>query len=304
MNTSCLQSSCVEYIILMSNSLSSAFPSIPLRLAGIDLDIYQTYTIIAVLFILPTVWLRNLSLLSYLSVGGIIASILVITSLFWVGVVDQVGFHRGGKALDLANLSVTMGLYGYGFAGHSVFPNIYSSMKEPSKFPGVLMISFGFCFVMYTGVAVAGYSMFGDSIKTQITLSMPKGFYASKIAVWTTIVNPWTKFALTLLPVALSIEELLPFELRNYAASVVVRTLLALSCLVVALSFPYFGAVMGFIGSALAMTVALIMPCAIYLKLYNGRLSKMQVAGCILIITVGAVCAVIGSYSALTSLGE
>ncbi|KAI4356491.1 hypothetical protein L6164_000513 [Bauhinia variegata] len=299
-----LYASCVEYIILMTDNLCSIFPNTQMRIAGIDFDAQQTLAIIVALVVLPTVWLRNLSLLSYLSVGGIFASILVTTSLFWVGV-DQVGFHPGGKAIDLANLSVTIGLYGFGFAGHSVFPNIYSSMKEPSKFPAVLMISFGFCFVMYTGVAIAGYLMFGDSIKTQYTLNMPQELYASKIAVWTTIVIPLNKFALTLLPVALSIEELLPSpKLRNYATSVVVRTLLVFSCLVVALTFPYFGAVMALIGSALAMSVALVIPCASYLKIFNGRLSKTEVGKCFLIIVVGVVCALLGTYSAITRLAS
>jgi len=36
-------------------------------------------------------------------------------------------------------LPVAIGIYGFGFSGHSVFPNIYSSMKEPSRFPTVLI---------------------------------------------------------------------------------------------------------------------------------------------------------------------
>jgi len=73
------------------------------------------------------------------SVGGIFATILVALCLFWVGTMDQVvGYKPGEKILDLANLPVSVGLYSFCFAGHAVFPNIYSSMKEPSKFPSVL----------------------------------------------------------------------------------------------------------------------------------------------------------------------
>ena len=55
------------------------------------------------------------------------------------------------------------------------------------------------------------------------------------------IVNPYTKYALTMTPVALSIEEALPKKMRNYIAGMCVRTALVLSTVVVALSFPYFG---------------------------------------------------------------
>lgn len=68
-----------------------------------------------------------------------IASILVVLCLFWVGLVDQVGFKNEGTILDLTNLPVAIGLYGYCYSGHAVFPNIYTSMEKPSQFPSVLL---------------------------------------------------------------------------------------------------------------------------------------------------------------------
>jgi vesicular inhibitory amino acid transporter len=75
------------------------------------------------------------------SVGGIFATILVALCLFWLGAIDHIGYiNQEYKFLDIENISVSIGLFGFGFAGHAVFPNIYSSMKEPSKFPLVLFI--------------------------------------------------------------------------------------------------------------------------------------------------------------------
>lgn len=76
----------------------------------------------------------------FVSAAGVVATILVIICLLWGGVVDQIGFHPGGRALNLVDLPVALGLYGFGYSGHSVFPNIYSSMKRPSQFPTVLII--------------------------------------------------------------------------------------------------------------------------------------------------------------------
>ena len=54
--------------------------------------------------------------------------------------------------------------------------------------------------------------------------------------------TPLAKYALTLLPIASSIEELVPSpRLRCYPMSILIRTTLVFSSLVVALSFPYFG---------------------------------------------------------------
>ncbi|XP_050242546.1 amino acid transporter AVT1D [Quercus robur] len=298
-----LYASCVEYIIMMSDNLASLFPDTYISLAGIHLESHQVFAITSTLIVLPTVWLKNLSLLSYLSGGGVVASILVALCLLWVGVVDQVGFHPSGTALDLTNLSVTIGIFGFSYAGHSVFPNIYSSMKEPSRFPSVLIVSFIFCFIMCTGVAICGFLMFGDSIESQFTLNMPSEYLASKIAVWTMVVNPLTKYALTLTPITMSIEELLPqAQLRSYSVVLLIRTILVFSTLAVALTVPFFAIVMALIGSLLAMLIALIFPCACYLKLLRGKLTKLKIASCILVISVGLVCACVGTYSSITRL--
>ncbi|XP_062168233.1 amino acid transporter AVT1D [Alnus glutinosa] len=300
-----LYASCVEYIIMMSDNLASLFPNTRLSFAGICLGSHQTFSILATLIVLPTVWLRNLSLLSYLSGGGVVASILVALCLLWVGVVDQVGFHPSGTALDLTNLSVTIGIFGFSYSGHSVFPNIYTSMKEPSQFPSVLIASFAFCFFIYTGVAICGFLMFGDSVKSQFSLNMPREFVASNIAIWTMVVNPLTKYALTIAPIALSLEELLPSaQLRSYSVVVLIRTILVFSTLVVALTFPFFAFVMALIGSLFAMLIALIFPCACYLRLLNGRLTKLQIANSILIMSVGVVCVCVGTYSAITRIAD
>ncbi|WJX81856.1 hypothetical protein P8452_64688 [Trifolium repens] len=300
-----LFASSVEFLILVSDNLSSLFPNTSMTLAGTELGAHQVFAVTAALLVLPTVWLKNLSLLSYISVGGIFATILVALCLFWLGAIDHIGYiNQEYKFLDIENISVSIGLFGFGFAGHAVFPNIYSSMKEPSKFPLVLFISFAFCLVMYLSVGIVGYIMFGEKAESQFTLNMPKELYASKIATWTTVVTPLAKYALTLLPIASSIEELVPSRLRCYAMSIVIRTVLVISCLVVALTFPYFGSVMALIGSMMSMLVALIYPCACYLKLHSGRLSNMQIINCILIIIVGVISALIGSYSATTRISS
>lgn len=56
------------------------------------------------------------------------------------------------------------------------------------------------------------------------------------------VLAPLTKFGLSITPVALGIEELLPAaQLRSHTMSVLIRTCLVVSTLVVALAVPYFG---------------------------------------------------------------
>ncbi|XP_030475590.1 amino acid transporter AVT1D [Syzygium oleosum] len=298
-----LYASCIEYTILMSDNLATMFPKTHMYIGGMYLTSHQIFAIATTLVVLPTVWLRNLGLLSYLSAGGVVASILVVICLLWLGVVDQVGFHPSGTIIDLANLPFALGIYSFCYSGHSVFPNIYSSMKEPSKFPWVLVAAMGFPSIIYIVVSVCGFLMFGDKIKSQFTLNMPQQYMATKVAIWTTVVNPMTKYALTIMPVALSLEELLPSSHRkSYSLALIIRSVLVMSILIVALAVPFFGLVMALMGSLLAMLVAIVFPCACYLKMHKGRLTKLEIAACRSIIAIGISCSCIGTYSAFANL--
>ncbi|KAM3248367.1 amino acid transporter AVT1C isoform X1 [Capsicum annuum] len=251
-----LYASCVEYIILEGDNLSAIFPNAHLSLGGFELDARHLFVVISTLAVLPTVWLRDLSVLSYISVGGVVASVLVVLCLYWAGLVDHVGFESKGTVLNLPTFPVSIGLYGFCYSGHAVFPNIYTSLADRSQFPAVLLTSFGMVTLLYGGTAVLGYLMFGDSAESQFTLNMPKGLMASKVAVWTTVVNPFTKYALTLSPVAMSLEEFLPSKhAKSHVYPIIIRTALTISTVVVGLAVPFFGLVMALIGSLLTMLV-------------------------------------------------
>lgn len=300
-----LYASCVEHIILESDNLSSLFPNANLSVGGYELDSHHLFALLTTLAILPTVWLRDLSVLSYISAFGVLASILVVLCLFWAGFVDKLDIHSGGSSLNLRTLPVAIGLYGYCYSGHAVFPNIYTSMEKPNQYSAVLLICFCICTVMYASVAVLGYLMFGESTLSQFTLNMPQDLVASKIAVWTTVVNPLTKYALTMTPVALALEELIPSnQVKSHVYAICIRTALVISTLLVALSIPFFGLVMALIGSLLTMLVTLIFPCACFLRILGQKVTRIQVAVCVAIIIVGVVSAVFGSYSALSQIIE
>ncbi|XP_072146800.1 amino acid transporter AVT1C isoform X1 [Setaria viridis] len=194
-----LYACCIEYLILESDNLSKLFPNAHLTIGSLTLNSHVFFAILTTIIVMPTTWLRDLSCLSYLSAGGVIASILGVICLFWAGAVDNVGFENEGTVLNLPGIPIAIGLYGYCYSGHGVFPNIYSSLKNRNQFPSILFTCIALSTILYAGAAVMGYKMFGEATKSQFTLNLPENLVVSKVAVWTTVANPITKYALTTL---------------------------------------------------------------------------------------------------------
>ncbi|KAK8921788.1 hypothetical protein KSP39_PZI020267 [Platanthera zijinensis] len=209
----------VSFLILEGDNLDNLFPNLEFQFLSQEIKGKQFFLLISALIVLPTTWLRNLDGLAYISAGGVVASVVLLCSLIWIGVTET-GFKE--KEEDWSILVVTDG------------------------FGLVLRISFALCTFNYGAMAILGYLMYGDDLQSQVTLNLPAGKIGSKIAIYTTLINPFAKYALTITPIALSIEEWLAFRYKR-SYSILVRTLLLLSTVMTALSIPFFGLLMAFI---------------------------------------------------------
>ena len=127
----------VAFLILEGDNLDKLFPDMGFKIAGLKVRGKQGFVLLTALIILPTTWLRSFSILSYFSAGGIMASVIVVGCVFWAGAFDGVGFHEGGKLLNVGGLPTTISLFTFCYCGHAVFPTLCNSMKDRSQFSKV-----------------------------------------------------------------------------------------------------------------------------------------------------------------------
>mmetsp|Transcript_4672 Transcript_4672/g.16743 ORF Transcript_4672/g.16743 Transcript_4672/m.16743 type:complete len:541 (-) Transcript_4672:1403-3025(-) len=266
----------------------------------------KTLMLLSAPILIGTTWLGDLSKLAPLGRVGALASIALtgVIGYEWLSTpADSVVAQT--SLLHLQTFPVTFGLAAFVYAGHAVFPCIYSSMKEPERYEEMLTTAYSLVGLVCVAIGFAGYSLYGDMSEQEITLNLPAGLLAT-VATALIVVNPCTKFALTLDPVAKFVERRI-MAVRPATTSPewdpectkTVRTGLGLFCLYLATSVPSFAYVMSLIGSFLTMIVSVIFPSCCYLKIYGDELNEREKTLNGFVILVGTACAVSGTWSAI-----
>ncbi|XP_061992565.1 amino acid transporter AVT1I-like isoform X2 [Rosa rugosa] len=264
----------VEFLILEGDNLNQLFPNVSFNMGG--------HTIGA---------------------GGVLASIILVACVFWVGAIDNVGFHERGDLLNWKGLPTAISLYLFCYCGHAVFPTLCNSMKDRSQFPKVLFVCFITSTITYGSMAVLGYLMFGEYLKSQVTLNLPVQKISAKVAIFITIVNPLTKYAIIITPIATAIEDSRHFCNSHAIISIMVRTGIVISTVCVALMVPFFGYVMAFVGAFLSVTVSILLPCLFYLKINNvARRFDFELMTIVGIMVMGSFVGVVGTYTSLKEI--
>ncbi|KAG6422849.1 hypothetical protein SASPL_113231 [Salvia splendens] len=149
----------VPYTISLHDNLANVFTAF--TLSSSHLSASQLLALIAVLVALPSLWLRDLSSISFLSSAGVL-SLLIFTSVAYTAVSGAIrALLIYIPVLHLSKIPAISGLYVFSFAGHIVFPNLYNSINDPSKF---------------TKVCIHCELLNGDSAAMQLEQSLPPSF--------------------------------------------------------------------------------------------------------------------------------
>ncbi|KAL0332077.1 UNVERIFIED_CONTAM: Amino acid transporter AVT1I [Sesamum calycinum] len=260
------------FYILAGDNLHNLFPDMKIDIDGVvNISGKPSFVVLLALIMTPTVWINDMTTLSYVSATGVLASLVILGSVLWSGLSDDIGFHQKGVLVNWSGLPTALSLYAFCYCAHPVFPTLYSSMRNPTRFSSVLLLCFVFSTVTYASMAILGYLMFGSEVQSQITLNLPTHKFSSKVAIYTALINPIAKYALTLRPIVDAIEDCVQLR-RCY--SLILRTTLVCSSVIVALTVPFFGYLMSLVGAFLSVTTSILLPCFCYLKFQEliGRL--------------------------------
>ncbi|XP_061347406.1 amino acid transporter AVT1I [Gastrolobium bilobum] len=291
------------FLILEGDNLSNLFPDMKLQVAGLTIGGNQFFVIMVALIILPTVWLDNLSLLSYISASGVFACAIIIFSVSWTATMDGVGFHQKGTLVNWNGIPTAVSLYAFCFCAQPVFPTLYNSMRSKHQFSSVLLVCFILTTIGYASMAIIGYLMFGSEVQSQVTLNLPLNKLSSRVAIYTALVSPISKYALMITPITNALKDMIPRKHKNSVTHIIIGTVMVISTVIAALTFPFFGHLMSLVGALLGVTASILLPCLCYLKI-SGIYRKFgtETVAIVAIIIAAVAMAISGTYTSVMQI--
>ncbi|KAL0358094.1 UNVERIFIED_CONTAM: Amino acid transporter AVT1I [Sesamum calycinum] len=148
-----------------TNPLIKTYPDIGAQAFGrkgravISIFMYLELFLLAIEFLILEGDNLHMLFSKFLRPRGILASVVLVATVSWIGAVEGVGFSEKGVLLRCDGLATAISL----------------------------------STVSYGSMAILGYLMYGDNVMSQVTLNLPTRNTSSKIAVYTTLINPVTK---------------------------------------------------------------------------------------------------------------
>uniref|UniRef100_A0A7S4AQA0 Amino acid transporter transmembrane domain-containing protein n=1 Tax=Pseudo-nitzschia australis TaxID=44445 RepID=A0A7S4AQA0_9STRA len=301
--------SCLSiFIVSVGDHMHELFPSVPVTTHMLGFAIFSA---------LPVIVFRTAGLLSYLSLVGTIATICVVLAVVFCYLIegditeelasksdsdfmqDTESYHR---AWNTGGLDSAFGLVAFCFSGHAIVPSIYTSMEKPHEFEQVVNVTFMVVVAACMAIGLSGYTMFGDFVLDQITLSLNQNssaVLAMEVLTWLMILTAFSKLTLTMFPLAMGFEEIFAPYISTDSSMVVVgamiKVTLLFGALAVAVYVPSFSVLCSMVGMICTMAVSVIFPAGAYLKLFWPKLPMMERMLYLFLVAVGIVMAVVGT---------
>ena len=280
---------------------------------GIPLSLTAISAIVAVI-VIPSLFIQRLCYLAYFSVlsiisifGGIIALLVVFIqhSEVWTINASKIPlYNEEGFALGLSIMFYTV-------IAHPVLPQVEGSMRHPTKYKAAAHIAFSSSSVLKAIVSILGALTFGPATSSLVSLNVSKlsrtaGIVCNLVLCLYAIFS----FPLNLFVVCEAFDVItltLKSKFRKGGKYHIVWILLTRPFLVaiglgIAIVVPYFGLLVGVLGSLLGTFLVFIFPCLFHIQLKRKRLSRCKIISEIILMLIGTAIGITGLYASVRGL--
>lgn len=270
-------STCIVYMVTGGKSLQKFHQSVCPNCHSIKLT-YFIFIFATIHFVLSH--LPNFNSISIVSLAAAIMS-LTYSTIAWTAALGKgrdadVDYSlRGTTSQDNTfNFFNALGDMAFAYAGHNVVLEIQATIpstpETPSKKPmwkGVI-VAYIVVAVCYFPVAFGGYYIFGNTVDDNILLTLEKPRWLIASANMFVLIHVIGSYQIYAMPVFDMLETYLVKQVKfkpSFKLRFITRTIYVGFTMFVAMTFPFFGGLVGFFGGFALAPTTYFLPCIMWL---------------------------------------
>ncbi|KAH6800967.1 lysine histidine transporter 1 [Perilla frutescens var. hirtella] len=197
----------------------------------------------------------------------------------------QYGYNSKSTADAAFKFFNALGSVAFAYGGHNVVLEIQATMPStphrPSKKPmwkGVI-VSYIIVAICYFPVATIGYWKFGNTVDENILMTLRKPVWLIAMANMFVVVHLIGSYQVYAMPVFDMIEAVLVKKLKfkpSWYLRFISRNTYVAFTTFIAVTFPFFNALLGFFGGFGFAPTTYFLPCIIWLAVYKPRMFSLS----------------------------
>ena len=276
----------VSYIVLFGSVMHHDLQSVPIT--------ERMWIGIAGGLVLPTVFLKSLSQIAWLSATSVIALIVVVVYVVWYGAENTDEWDLSTLLFwDTEGVVTSLSILLYSFTSYTIIPSVEESMADKAKFGRALTLAYVVSTSMKVSFAVFAFLSFGANTDAVILNSLPSGPVHITVGSFFAL-NCILSYSLGIYPVIESVHKSLITRIKNdkipdSVTNAVIRVTVVVLSVAVAILVPSFLLIVSFIGSILESPICYIFPIILRFKLKYKRLKIHQVCVDTFIVIFGVI---------------
>ena len=264
----------VSYLVIFGSVMRHDLPSVPIT--------ERMWIGIAGCLVLPTVFLKSLSQIAWLSATSVISLLVVVVYVLWYAAANTNEWDLSTIQLwDSKGVVTSLSILLYSYYAQPIIPFVEESMADKAKFGRALSLAYVVSTSMKVSFAVFAFLSFGANTNAVILNSLPSGPVHITVGSFFAL-NCILSYGLVIYPLFESVHKSLTTRIENdkipdFVTNAVIRVIVVVLSVVVAILVPSFLVIVSFIGGILDSPACYIFPIVLRFKLKYKRLKIHQV---------------------------
>ena len=289
------------YLVLCASLSTGIFPDLPLS--------DKVWMLIAAALGLPTLFVKNLSQVAWMSLLSVIALMIAIVSVLAYGIAHESSWTpKEILVWNIDEVPVSLAIIIFSYLCHPVLPGVEASMENKSKYRTMLALSYFFVAIVKVFFSVCAFLSFSSNIQDVIVNSLPVGVIRSLVNAFL-LLNAIFSYPFCVITIIQTIEESVSpdsfsCKIPDLVWFIGIRVSTNFLTLLPAILIPHFALFMAFISSLTGSAIAFILPVIFHLVIKQHELKLYHYIFDISVLIFGFLAAALGLVYSGKSLFE